>query len=373
MTEHRPLRVGFVAEPYETEEASGMGYSVMETMKAFAKNAGPYTLTIYSGVPIDRTRVPGDYINTIVPKSFIGKFFYFWRMKPEVDVLFFIVALLPLWVPKNIQTVLICKELANQHVKAGSFREGVKVFIRDRVLLPRTMRQGSKVLVSSRATQEDVEKYYHVASEKIEIIFEGYQDWRQYKDVAPAIDAQMQPYFLFAGKVKTRKNVHGIVEAFIDFKKRAHTDIKLVIAGSYGGEYYQKMHQALVVAGQRDNVFFLGYVDAPMMYSLYTHALAYVFPSFSEGFGMPLVECMNLGVPVITSNISSMAEIVGDAGLLIDPHNISTLSAAMERMSIDEQLRIELVQKGYERAKLFSWEKVSEKYVTLLRTLSRHV
>lgn len=365
------MKIGFILEPYEESEASGMGYSVMETAKALAAHAHTYELTIYASKPVDPHLVPGSYRTVIVPKSLVGKFFYFLWMKKEVDVLFFVVALLPLWVPKKIKTVVICKELPDHKIKTKGIVPNLKIFIRDRLLMPLCMSRALKVLSSSEATTRDVMEFYHVPKNRIEVISEGYQDWARFSSEAPALDEKWKPYFLFTGKVKARKNVHGIVDAFIALKERTHSDTKLLIVGSYGGEYHAAMLEKLRAHHLEGDVHFLGYVSAPMMYSLYTNAVALVFPSFSEGFGMPLVEAMSLGLPVIASNVSSFVEVVGDAGILINPHDPATISNAMEDILKNPSRREEIVKKGFERAKQFSWEKVGEKYRDVLAALPR--
>ena len=349
-----------------------MGYSVLETAKALAANAGIYELTIYSSKPVSPQLVLGSYKNIIVPKSLVGKFFRFLWMKKEVDVLFFVVALLPLWVPKKIKSVVICKELPDHKIQAHGIRANITIFIRDRLLMPVCMSRAVQVLASSEATARDVTEFYGVPKEHIKVIYEGYQDWTRYAREAPPIDENFKPYFLFAGKVKPRKNVHGIVAAFILFKERTHNNCKLLIVGSYGGAYHAAMLEKLRAHHLEQDVHFLGYVSAPMMYTLYTHALALVFPSFSEGFGMPLVEAMSLGLPIVSSNISSLVEVVGDAGIVVDPYDTETISRAMEQIVSDAVLREELVKKGFERTKLFSWEKVGEKYSNVIQKFQNH-
>jgi glycosyltransferase involved in cell wall biosynthesis len=233
------------------------------------------------------------------------------------------------------------------------------------------MKRAMRVLSSSEATTRDVMEFYQVPKERIEVIFEGYQDWTRFAAEAPALSEDLKPFFMFTGKVKPRKNVHNIIAAFISLKERTHSNCKLLIAGSYGGEYHAEMLAKLREHHLEKDVHFLGYVSAPMMYSLYTNAVALVFPSYSEGFGMPLVEAMSLGLPVIASNVSSLVEVVGDAGLLIDPHDPETISKAMEQLLTTSALKEELIKKGRERAKLFSWEKVGEKYRDVLTSLPR--
>jgi glycosyltransferase involved in cell wall biosynthesis len=363
------MKIGFVAEPYEESHASGMGYVVLEFIKNIAEQANGDELVVYSSRPVNRNFLPGKYTNTLMPKGFVRQFFYFLRLKDDVDTLLFIAPLLPLWLPKRVKAVLVCQELASQNIKPKGLRDRTRSFLRDKILMPVCIARASKIIAASNSTKRDILRFYRVPEEKVQVIYDGFQDLGRFAESAPPIDASMQPYFFFAGKVKYRKNVHGIVAAFIALKQRRPSEIKLIIAGDYGGEYHAAMLQALEEAGFAQDVFFVGYVSSEKLYALYKHAAGFVFPSINEGFGMPPVEAMSLGVPVLTSKISSMAEVAGDAALLVDPFNVAEISDAMEKILFDDAVRADLIGKGYERAKKFSWPLAASECLTLLRNL----
>lgn len=364
------MKIGFVAEPYEETNASGMGYVVMELMKNLPLGAGD-TLTIYSSKPVSRDLVRQPFVNVLVPKGFFGKLFYFFKLKPEVDVLLFIAPLLPLVINKKIHAVQVCQELGSQKTPVSGLRESTVAFLRDRLLMPISLKRASAVIAASYATKTDIHTYYAVPDEKVVVVYDGYQDLTIYEGNAPAIDPALKPFFYFAGKVKGRKNVHGIVEGFIKFKKRIASNVKLVIAGDYGGGYYEDMKIKIEESGLGSEVFFPGYTVGAQHYTYYKNALALVFPSFNEGFGMPPVEAMSLGLPVITSNLSSMAEVVADAGLLVNPHDSDDISHAMEKIYTDQALREELIKKGYMRAKDFSWTKAAGEVMAVLQKVAK--
>lgn len=348
------MRIGFIVEPYEESNASGMGYVVMGFLKNLTPENGD-TVTMYSTKPINKKSISYPFSNVLVPKGLLGKFFYFLRIKKEVDVMIYVAPLLPLWLPRSIKTVLICQELASQKTPVEGLYDGAYAILRDHILMPACLARASKVVAASHATKTDIHTYYTVSDEKVVVIFDGYQDLTHIPSASEEFLKDKKPFFFFTGRVKRRKNVHSIVSAFIRLVERTGAPCNLIIAGGHGGGYYDTMHKELQEHNLERRVFFLGYVSIEELVALYKHAIAFVFPSFNEGFGMPPVEAMSLGLPVITSNISSTAEVVADAGILIDPHNIDDISSAMEKIYTDQSLRAELVKKGLERCKMFSW------------------
>lgn len=362
------MKIGFVAEPYEESNASGMGYVVLELLKNLPLKEGD-TLTIYSSKPVSRERIAQPFTNVLISKTLVGKLFWAWRLKDTVDTVLFVAPLLPLVFPKKITAVMICQELGSQKTPVFGIKERILAILRDRILMPFSLSKAAVVIAASQATKKDIHEFYTVPNTKVVVVYDGYQDLSVYKDTAPAVDEAMKPFFFFAGKVKSRKNVHGIVSAFILFKKRTNADAKLVIAGDYGGEYYQNILREIQEHTMEKEIFFVGYAVGARLYSFYKHALALVFPSFNEGFGMPPLEAMSLGLPVITSNLSSMAEVVGSAGLLVNPYDIADISDALERVYSDKTLRNELIAKGYARSKEFSWQKAAGEVMYILRPL----
>lgn len=363
------MKIGFVAEPYEESGASGMGYMILELMKNLPVAGRNHEFTIYSSRPLRSGLVSVPVRNVIVPRGLLGKLLWFARTKEDIDVLLFVTPLLPLFLPRRIKAVPIFPELVSQKIKPTTLGGTLVAFIRDRILMPICLRRATSIITISHATKEDIVKYYRVPHKNITVIYVGFQDLRPYKDKAPAVDTRMTPYFFFTGRVKPRKNVHAIVSAFIRFKKRTHAPCKLVIAGKAGGDYLQSMLEELTKNGLQGEVFFVGYVPAETLCSYYLHAVAFIFPSINEGFGMPVVEAMGLGTPVITSAISSLPEVAGGAALLVDPYDVEDISRAMEKAYSDPVLRADLIQKGLARAKMFSWTKAADAYIALLRSL----
>ena len=360
------MKIGFIAEPYEEEGASGMGYMIWELMRHLPAACKDLEFTIYSSKPIRESGIPVPIRNVIVPRSFAGKFFWFLWTKEDIDVILFVTPLLPLWLPKRIKVVAICPELGSQKITPEAFSGKIVAFVRDRLLMPRCFLRATSIVAISHATKEDIMKYYRAPDNKIEVIYIGFQNLITTKEIMPLVAKEQTPFFFFTGRVKPRKNVYAIVSAFIEFKKRVHTDCKLVIAGKSGGDYRRRMVDELTKNGLQNDVFFVGFVSKELLCAYYVQAVALVFPSLNEGFGMPVLEAMSLGTPVITSNISSLPEAAGDAGFLVDPHNITEISLAMEKVFLDQNLRTRMIKKGYEQAEKFSWDKTAREYLLFL-------
>jgi len=349
-----------------------MAFVVLELAKRLPLLAEGDTVVLYSSRPVTPGLIPGVYENVIVPAGFFGKFFWFRKLrKADVDVLVFVAPLLSFLIHPSIKTLIICQELSSQNIAPKKVRDKLVAFLRDRILAPRTLTRATHIITPSEATRQDVITHYRVAQERIHVVPNGFQDLRVYESSATPVDAAMVPYFFFAGATKYRKNVHGIVRAFIMLRKKG-LNAKLVIAGGHGekgGPYTQGLLQELDEAGLRKDAFFVGYINREQLYAYYKQAVALVFPSFSEGFGMPIIEAMNLGTPVVTSNYSAMAEVGGDAALLVDPHDPADIAVAMEQLLVDDSVRTQCVERGLARAKLYSWDDSAAQYLETARQL----
>ena len=180
------------------------------------------------------------------------------------------------------------------------------------------------------------------------------------------------PFVLGVGTLEPRKNHFGLIKAFYAAQKRKKGPAMLALAGGKGWLYEET--QSLVEQLRLEKkVRFLGRVSDLELIALYSMADVFAFPSFAEGFGVPPLEAMACGAPVITSNTSSLPEVVGDAGLLVDPHNTGELAQAMLRVLENPPLQEELRQKGYERVKQFTWQESARKMLNVYRKLNEGV
>ena len=233
--------------------------------------------------------------------------------------------------------------------------------ISERMLLKldtRCLRRASHIITVSHNTKNDLIKYLKIPVGRITVIYNGI-DRRVFK---PYREKPLdKPYIIYVGSERPRKNLGRLFEAFAVLKKD-FPDLKLVKAGTYGrSEEYRKqsMQQLKNLDITRDAIF-LDYIPDIELARYYSSAILLAYPSLYEGFGLPPAEAMACGCPVVTSNISSLPEVVGDAGLLVDPYSTQSLAQAMRRVLTEDKLRDEMIVKGLEQAKKFSWEKTIE-------------
>lgn len=162
---------------------------------------------------------------------------------------------------------------------------------------------------------------------------------------------------LYAGNIKPHKNLDRLIAAFGLLKQKSgHEDLKLLIIGDEIAKY-PSLRRRVEAAGVRQDVRFFGFVPEQTLAALYRLASVFAFPSLYEGFGLPPLEAMACGTPVVTSNMSSIPEVVGDAAVLVDPYDVPAIADGLERVLADPALRAALVRRGYERAQHFSWER----------------
>lgn len=230
--------------------------------------------------------------------------------------------------------------------------------------------QAAAVLADSRATKDDLVRAYNADPDKVHVVYLGRDE-----AVAPVTDrarlADVQnrygiatPYLFYVGTLQPRKNLARVIDAFARVAGRLG-DVQLVLAGKRGW-LYDDLFAQVTRLGLERRVVFPGYVDDADLPALLSGAVALVFPSLYEGFGIPVLEAGACGLPVITSNTSSLPEVAGDAALLVDPHDVDAIAEAMYRLATDPELRAELTRRGRENVKRFSWEKCARETLAVL-------
>jgi len=167
------------------------------------------------------------------------------------------------------------------------------------------------------------------------------------------------PFILYVGTLEPRKNIPTLIHAFAKVKKDGFPQKLLLIGGK--GWKYEEIFSAINELSLTDQILIPGYVPDEDLVYFYNVADLFVYPSLYEGFGLPPLEAMACGTPVITSNKSSLPEVVGDAALLVDPLDVRALAGAIERVLANEELRAQLSERGLKRAKFFSWKKTAER------------
>ncbi len=237
-------------------------------------------------------------------------------------------------------------------------------------VVPASVRRADVVLADSQCTRADVIELLGVDPGRIEVIYAGVESRFQRVRDAQVLNAMRDRYHLPArfalglGTLQPRKNFERLIEAYAQIRPEAGEEFKLVIAGGMGW-MYEGIFERVADLGLQDAVCFPGYVADEDLPALYTLADLFVFPSLYEGFGLPPLEAMACETPVVTSNVSSLPEVVGDAGLTVDPLDVVALAEAMQRVLDDAALREELVQRGVAQARRFTWARAAEKLLAV--------
>lgn len=234
-----------------------------------------------------------------------------------------------------------------------------------RMYFPRFARKSTRLATVSEYSKADIVTKYKVAPEKIDVVYNGCNEL--YKPASPdtkKITIQKysngQPYFVFVGSLHPRKNLINLFKAFELFKEKQHSDIKLLIVG--GKKWWTKeINSAYENMLYKEDVHFTGHVNPAEMNTIIGSALAMTYVSYFEGFGIPILEAFYCETPLITSNVTSMPEIAGDAALLTDPFSVDSIANAMFKIANSETLRQELVAKGRIRRQGFSWQNSADK------------
>ena len=263
---------------------------------------------------------------------------------------------LPLFMSKEIKTVLTVHDIVHLLFPRTM---SLPNLVAERLLMQRSIRRADYVMADSISTASGIQEHYQIRPTKIGVVYPG----------APAISGRRQDnvaddeefpgkYFLFVGTLEPRKNLRAILGAFALLDtEREH--VNLVVVGNIGWKTKDVM-SLLKTHRHRFRIHFPGYVDADHLSFIYRNALCLLYPSLYEGFGFPILEAMAHGVPVITSNVSSMPEVAGDAALLVDPNDVEGLAGAMNKILMNGDIRNIMIAKGYERVRKFSWKRCAE-------------
>jgi glycosyltransferase involved in cell wall biosynthesis len=237
-------------------------------------------------------------------------------------------------------------------------------------MIPRACRQADAVIAISESTKRDLISLLGVREEKIFVVYHGVPPhYRRVTDEQPLAAVRRRfglnrPYVLHVGMLEPRKNLKTLVEAYRTADD-IHTDYDLVLAGGYGWGYEPLLEQ--IRASGLDSIRATGYVAEEDLPALYSQAELFVYPSVYEGFGLPVLEAMAFEVPVITSNVSSMPEVAGDACFLIEPEDVSGLKQAMRRILGSPELRSRMAAAGRARAQQFTWEATARRTLDVYR------
>lgn len=279
----------------------------------------------------------------------------------DLDVLFVPSHTLPLIRRPALKTVITVHDLGAEYLPQT---HQLKQRLYLKLMTNYQLKTATHIIAVSEATKKDLIQKAGIPQEKISVIYEGYNKelFRPKKPVSAAY-----PYFLFVGTIQPRKNLDRLIKAYAKFLQHPSVTThppQLVLVGAKGwlSDTIYKLPSQL---GLEDKIKFLGYVPDKDLPKLYQEALALVFPSLFEGFGLPILEAMASGCPVLTSNLSSLPEAAGKAGLLVNPYSEEEVSQGLIQI-MDGKTREKLIQAGLQQVKKFSWQKAARETLKIL-------
>ncbi len=246
----------------------------------------------------------------------------------------------------------------------------------------RVLAGAARIFAVSNFTRNEIEKLFEIPPNHIEVVYNAI-DERFLRGHATPADREMiaqryqvtYPFLLYAGRISPHKNVVRMIEAFSALKAAlekdgAYPDLKLIIIGDdLSGN--PDLRRTVIRSGVQNDVRFLGFIPIEVLRIFYDEAKVFVFPSLYEGFGLPPLEAMAHGTPVVTSNVSSLPEVVGNAAVLVNPENVFEIMRALRRVLLDKPLRERMRERGYQQVTRFSWEISVRRVLDVYRQVTR--
>lgn len=370
------MRIAVHAKVLSESEPTGIGVYVRNILRALARVDSENEYVLYSNEPIRQKIDAANFSEKILR---FPRFWSYLRLPFEFvngayDLLFVPKEQLPPFL--RPPTVVVVYDLMgllfpDRITLAGKVHYHLAV----RWAIP----AADAVIAISESTKRSIVEKCGVPKERIAVTHLGYDPevFRPHDD--PKLQAVVRqrhgidgPYFINTSSVIWyRKNLVRLLEAFAELKREPSWEpLRLVITGKRGEGWEELRARRSALALERD-VILTGYVPAADMPVLLSGALGLVFPSLDEGFGLPLVEAMACGCPVVTSNVSAMPEVVGDAGVLVDPHDVGALAGAMRSLAGDPAQRRHYRERGLERARLFSWDAAARATLRVFESAAR--
>lgn len=304
-------------------------------------------------------------------KNLIGIPLTLFTSNEKPDVYFSPAHYLPRFMPDGIKKVVTIFDLSYLHFPHMFKKDDLYKLIN---WTKSSIERADHVITISSSTKKDLIKNYNIKKDQITVAYPGYND-NFYKPLNDSLKINNikekyntgENYIIYIGTIQPRKNLSKLIEAFAEIN-----NLKLVIVGKTSGEgkqgwMYQQILDLPKKLGIEEKVIFTGFIPTSELVYLVNGARAFILPSLWEGFGIPVIDAMACGTPVIVSNVSSLPEIVGSAGLLINPNSVNQIEMAIRNATSDLKLSDRLAKKGIERVKRYSWKKMAKQVMKVLK------
>lgn len=357
------MRIAVHAKVLSETRPVGIGIYTYNVLKAISKLDYKNEYVLYSNEPIVQKIEASNFKEKLInfPGGWTYLRFPFEFIDNKYDLLFMPKEVVPPF--KRPKTVIVCYDLGL--IRDPKERVPLSARLHYLISVNYAFKVADRIIAISEATKKDLVEKCKINPEKITVTHLGYDEglYKQSSDANLIKKVKekygiSKNYFINTSSLLWhRKNVTGLIKAF-NLVKPKGGGLQLVITGKKG-ESYEEVESLISSLGLQKDVILTSYIPVEEMPVLLSGAEALVFPSFYEGFGLPLVEAMACGCPIITSNISSLPEVAGDAGILVDPYNTQQIADAMGKVLTDPDFSEKMRQKGLIRAKNFSWEKTA--------------
>ncbi len=366
------IRIGIDGNEANVEKRVGVSIYTHQLLIHFQKRASHGMIFhVYLREPPMNHMPPASeyFIYHVVPGSFlwsqIALPWYLWTHR-EIDVFFSPAHYVPRWCP--VPLVVTIHDLSYFYYPDEFLKKDIYKL---KNWTAHAVAKARDIIAVSKKTKEDIEKWYTVRSTSLSVIYNGYgrmerveANSHKQKGILQTYELESSKYILYVGTIQPRKNIPILLHAFskllID-----KPNYKLVLVGRKGW-LCENIIQQIQLEKIRKNVVMPGYVDDTVLDTLYRHACCFVLPSLYEGFGIPILEAMSRGTPVVASNTASLPEIGGEACLYFDPYKLDELYEHLYRLARKPSLRSELSQKGLNRSKRFSWARCAQETLNVI-------
>jgi len=229
------------------------------------------------------------------------------------------------------------------------------------------------IIADSKATKNDIKKLFKINDAKIKVIYNGVDDSFY---LSKLVNSEIldkynlsSSFILYVGRFDPYKNILGLIKSYHSLNQDIKNKYKLILGGDTKSPYYPQVKNLIQKLNLKENILFTGYISQKDLPAIYKTSSLFVFPSFYEGFGLPVLEAMASGTPVITSNTSSLPEVADYAAFLVDPKNTKEITKAMEEILTNNKLKNELILKGQDQSKKFTWQKSAEKLINIFKVI----
>lgn len=370
------MKIGIEAQRIFRPHKHGMDIVALELIRALQMNDNQNEYFIFVKPDEDRTCLTETKNFHIIEVS--GRNYVFWEQimlpfyarKYAVDILHCTSNTAPMFLPMplvlTLHDVIFMEQTAGKNTSSNYQKFGN---LYRKWLVPKIVNKCKSIVTISEVEKTNITKTLGLSTDAVTVVHNGVSGRFGTKPSGEILQkvrddlGLTNDFFLFLGNVEPRKNVNNTVKAFVFFAEK-NDKIKLVITG-IKASFVEDILAEIGKQSMLNRFVFAGFVSENVLLTLYSQAKLFLYPSLREGFGLPILEAMAFGTPVLTSNISAMPEVAGDAAFLVNPYSVEEIAAGMQTAYENETLRNEKIALGYLRPSMFTWQKTAEKMLNI--------